>query len=116
LQLRLAESAAEVDLARLILRTDCAEMLALAADGADFPAETQSRYRRNQAFVTRLSIRAVDRLFEASGGHALYEAEAMQRFHRDVHAVGHHAALYWDSSAETYGRSLLGLPPSAGSF
>jgi 3-hydroxy-9,10-secoandrosta-1,3,5(10)-triene-9,17-dione monooxygenase len=116
LQLRLAESAAEVDLARLILRTDCAEMLALAADGADFPAETQSRYRRNQAFVTRLSIRAVDRLFEASGGHALYEAEAMQRFHRDVHAVGHHAALYWDSSAETYGRSLLGLPPSVGSF
>jgi hypothetical protein len=55
---------------------------------------------------------AVDRLFEASGARSLYESDAMQRFHRDVHAGAHQTALYWDAVAEAYGRAVLGLPPS----
>jgi 3-hydroxy-9,10-secoandrosta-1,3,5(10)-triene-9,17-dione monooxygenase len=115
LQLRLAESSAEVDLARLVLKGDCQELLERAA-GDEFTQLDQSRFRRNQAFVTHLCISAVERLFEASGGHSLYEDHPMQRFHRDVHAIGHHTALSWDSSGEAFGRAMLDLPPASVGF
>ena len=71
----------------------------------------RARYRRNQTFVARLSVRAVDRLFEASGGHAIFDSSPLQRFHRDAHAAAHHFGLSWDAVAEEYGRIRLGLEP-----
>ncbi|HEY7268850.1 MAG TPA: hypothetical protein VH951_03395 [Dehalococcoidia bacterium] len=47
-------------------------------------------------------------MFEASGGHALFESEAIQRLQRDVHAGSHQHALYWDEIAEGYGKAVLG--------
>jgi alkylation response protein AidB-like acyl-CoA dehydrogenase len=111
LQLRIADSSAEVDAARLIVRTTPKEVLEHAAQG-ELPSELeQAAIRRNYGYVTKLCLQAVNRLFDASGGHALYDSEAMQRFHRDVHAGSHQIALYWDSIAEGYGRAALGLPP-----
>lgn len=72
----------------------------------------RARYRRNHAFVARLSVQAVDVLFAASGGSAIYDQEPMQRFHRDVHAGSHHVILGWDANAEQYGRVALGLEPN----
>jgi 3-hydroxy-9,10-secoandrosta-1,3,5(10)-triene-9,17-dione monooxygenase len=69
------------------------------------------RYRRNVAYVSRLCVSAVDRLFEASGGRSLYDSDPMQRIHRDVHAGAHQTALFWDTVAEAYGRAAFGLPP-----
>jgi 3-hydroxy-9,10-secoandrosta-1,3,5(10)-triene-9,17-dione monooxygenase len=69
------------------------------------------RYRRDKAFVARLCVQAVNRLFEAGGAHDVLESEPLQRFHRDAHAVSHHAALSWDAVAEQFGRQALGLPP-----
>jgi alkylation response protein AidB-like acyl-CoA dehydrogenase len=111
LQLRIAESSAETDAARLIVGTTPKEVLERAARG-ELPSELeQATIRRNYGYVTNLCLQAVNRLFDASGGHALYDSEAMQRFHRDVHAGSHQIALYWDSIAEGYGRAALGLPP-----
>jgi 3-hydroxy-9,10-secoandrosta-1,3,5(10)-triene-9,17-dione monooxygenase len=114
LQLRLAESSAEVDAARLIVRSKTAEMVQRAAQG-EIPSELeQAATRRSYGYVARLCVQAVNRLFDASGGHSLYDSEAMQRYHRDVHAGSHQVALYWDSIAEGYGRAALGLPPLNG--
>jgi alkylation response protein AidB-like acyl-CoA dehydrogenase len=111
IQLRIAESAAEIDAARLIVKTTVRELLEGASRG-DSPDELeQARVRRSYAYVAKLCVNAVNRLFEASGGHSLFESNAMQRFHRDVHAGSHQGALYWDLIAEGYGRALLGLPP-----
>jgi 3-hydroxy-9,10-secoandrosta-1,3,5(10)-triene-9,17-dione monooxygenase len=111
LHLRIAESSAEIDTARLIVKTTTNQLIERAARG-EAPSELeQAATRRNYGYVARLCVQAVNRLFEASGGHALYESQAMQRFHRDVHAGSHQAALYWDSIAEGYGRAALGLPP-----
>jgi len=111
LQLRIAESSAEVDAARTIVRTTVTEVLERAARG-DLPsAVEQAAVRRNYGYVAKLCLQAVNRLFDASGGHALYDSEAIQRFHRDVHAGAHQVALYWDPIAEAYGRAVLGLPP-----
>jgi 3-hydroxy-9,10-secoandrosta-1,3,5(10)-triene-9,17-dione monooxygenase len=111
LQLRLAEASAEVDAARLIHRQSVREMLDRAAREEPFTELDRARYRRDKAFVVKLSVQAVNRLFEASGARAVLESEPIQRFHRDAHGVSHHAALGWDVAAEQFGRQALGLGP-----
>src|SRR5262249_50740207 len=112
LQMRLAEASAEVDAARALHRNDIREILDRAARAETFTELDRTRYRRDKAFVARLSIRAVNRLFEASGARAVLDSEPMQRFHRDAHAAAHHAALVWDVPAEEFGRRALSLGPS----
>jgi alkylation response protein AidB-like acyl-CoA dehydrogenase len=63
-----------------------------------------------------LFVQAVNRLFEASGGSAILETAALQRFHRDVHAASHHQGINWDAAAENFGRQTLGLEPSPGRY
>lgn len=108
-QLRLAESAAEVDAARAVLRTNCREILGRAAAGETPSLLDRARYRRDHGFIATLCVRSVDRLFEAAGGHALYDSNPLQRFWRDVHAATHQSALHWDTTAEQYARLRLGL-------
>jgi len=109
--IRLAEAEAEVHSARLIMRHDGTEVLARARRDELPTLNERVHCRRNQAYVAKLAVRAVDRLFEASGGHALYDSSPMQRFHRDAHAASHHFGLSWEPIAEEYGRIRLGLEP-----
>ena len=109
--IRLSEAEAEVHAARLIMWHDCREVFARARRSEMPPLHDRARYRRNQAYVAKLAVRAVDRLFEASGGHALFDSSPMQRFHRDAHAASHHFGLAWETVAEEYGRIRLGLEP-----
>ena len=111
LQLRLAESAAEVDAARALHRQDIREILDRAARGEGFSELDRIRYRRDKAFIARLCVRAVDRLFEGSGARAVLDAEPIQRCHRDAHGASHHAALSWDLVAEQFGRQAMGIAP-----
>jgi len=111
-QMRLAEAAAEVDAARTVHEHAIREMLDRAARGEPFTERDRARYRRDKAFVVKLCVQAVNRLFEASGARAVYSSEPMQRFHRDAHSLSHHAALGWDVAAEQFGRVALGLPPT----
>ena len=113
LQLRLAEAAAEVDAARTLHRHDILEMLDKAARGEAFTDADRARYRRDKAFVAKLSVQAVNRLFEAGGARAVLASDPLQRFHRDANGAAHHAALGWDVAAEQFGRHALGLPPTA---
>jgi 3-hydroxy-9,10-secoandrosta-1,3,5(10)-triene-9,17-dione monooxygenase len=109
LQLRLAEAAAEVDAARTLHRQAVREMIDRAAAGDTFTEMDRARYRRDKAFVSRLCVQAVNRLFEAGGARAIVDSEPLQRFHRDAHAASHHAALSWDVAAEAFGRQAVGL-------
>ena len=109
--IRLSEAQAEIHSARLIMADDGREIVARAKKGESPTLKERARIRRNQAYVARLSVRAADRLFEASGGHALFDDNPMQRFHRDVHAGSHHFGLAWETTAEEYGRMRLGLEP-----
>jgi 3-hydroxy-9,10-secoandrosta-1,3,5(10)-triene-9,17-dione monooxygenase len=107
LQLRLAEASAEVDAARALHRQDIREILDKAARGDAFTELDRARYRRDKAFVARLSVQAVNRLFEAGGARAVLDSEPLQRFHRDAHSASHHVALTWDGWAEQFGRLAL---------
>jgi alkylation response protein AidB-like acyl-CoA dehydrogenase len=116
IQVRLAEASVEVDAARGLLKHSVREILDKAERGEEFTNLDRARYRRNKNFAVKLCIQAVNRLFEASGGRAIAETEAMQRFHRDINAGSHHHGLSWDAAAEDYGRQALGLPPAPGRF
>ena len=112
LHIRLAESAVEVDAARSLMQADTQEIFARAERDEMPTVDDRVRYRRDQVYVSRLAIRAVDRLFEADGGHSLFSEQALQRLHRDIHAAAHHVSLAWDGVAEQYGRVYLGLAPT----
>jgi 3-hydroxy-9,10-secoandrosta-1,3,5(10)-triene-9,17-dione monooxygenase len=115
-QVRLAEAAVEVDAAWELHKRCIRAMLGKAERGEEFTHLERARYRRDKSFAARLCVQAVNRLFEASGGRAISESEAVQRFHRDINAGSHHQGLSWDTAAEDYGRQALGLPPAPGRY
>ena len=107
--IRLSEAEAEIHSARLIMKNDGDDLFGQIRRG-EMPSTAQrARFRRNQAYVAKLAVRAVDRLFEGSGGHVLFSSNPMQRCHRDAHAASHHFGIHWETQAEEYGRVRLGL-------
>lgn len=108
-QIRLAVASGEVDAAELLIKRDYEQMKQRVANGGTFTMEERARYRFNNALTTRLATNAIDRVFEGSGGGALQLDEAMQRHWRDVHAINNHAGMNVDTTAENYGRIMLGM-------
>lgn len=114
LQLRIAESAAEHHAACLIVKNNLLESLEVLRDEPELPIGMIVRNRRDMAYVVRLAIAAVDRLFYAAGANGLFTANDLQRKFRDVHAGGGQFALNWDINCTAYGKHVLGLEVSRG--
>jgi 3-hydroxy-9,10-secoandrosta-1,3,5(10)-triene-9,17-dione monooxygenase len=110
IQMRVAEAGACLDAARALLRRDCLEAQAIAEAGEAPDLLTKAAWRRNGAFAAQLAERAMDVVFKASGGTALYDENPMQRSFRDFNAANAHISMVWDAQAATYGRLALGLP------
>ena len=111
IQVHLAEAAALADAAEAIMLRDCEEATRITEAGATASLEEKARWRRDGAFAASLSTKAVDLLFTATGGRAIYARNPIQRAFRDVHAANAHYVLAWDVNAAIYGRVALGLPP-----
>lgn len=109
-QVKVAEAAVLIDTARLVMKTDCEQAMGTAQAGKLADMDTKVRYRRNGAYVVKLCTQAVDLLFAATGGAALYEKNPLQRAFRDIHAVAAHISFTWEPQAITTGRHMLGLP------
>ena len=110
IQLKLAEAAAEADTARLLVRHTLQDNAAAVHAGIAPDDERLTRTRRDVAYAAKLSIQAVDRLFMASGGHALYDDNELQLLFRDAHAAASHLFLGWELGARPYGQYRLGQP------
>ncbi|MCC8960880.1 acyl-CoA dehydrogenase family protein [Bradyrhizobium sp. Pear76] len=109
-QIKIAEASAKIDAARLIMRTNCVEVLAEVRRG-DIPGiAAKTKLRRDGAFAVNLCTEAVSVLFAASGARSLFTSGALQRQFRDAHAVNSHLALNFDAAGTNYGRVALGLP------
>jgi len=112
IQIRLAEAAAEVTGARDRLLGNFADMMRLAQAGDEIPLADRARYRWDAGKAIDWSVRAVDRLFEASGGRGIFLTNPIQRAWRDVHAMRAHAGNNPERAAAVFSRSEFGLPPS----
>jgi 3-hydroxy-9,10-secoandrosta-1,3,5(10)-triene-9,17-dione monooxygenase len=112
-QVRVAEAAAEIDGAWLALERNMTELMGLARAGDPIPVDLRLRIRRDQVRGTGQSIRAVDRLFENSGGRALKSGTPIQRFWRDAHAGRVHAINDPERSLSMFGGGEFGLPVPA---
>jgi len=105
--------------AKPAVRTALAEAEALRASGlAHLCAELRepgtavadrARLRLAVATATRNAARAVDLVYNAAGGSAVYSAGPLQRHFRDVHVATQHAMVSTDV-VETAGAVLLGEP------
>lgn len=109
LQLRLAESAAEVKAARRMVIGAAEDIMAKLADGGRADEDDIADATCDAAYGVKLAQHAITRLFEAAGGSGMYLTNNLQRVFRDVHAAGGHIALSWDRSATMYSRIRLGL-------
>src|SRR5215469_14926987 len=113
IQEHLARAAALADAAEAIVLRYCYNATGITEAGVVPSLEHRARYRRDGAFAASLCTKAVDLLFTASGGAAVYERNPIQRAFRDVHGANAHYMLNWDISGAVYGRVALGLPPDA---
>ena len=111
IHLRLSQASAEVDAAQVLMEQNVEETLRKGREGERFSTLERAKFRRDKAFCTQLGLQAVNRLFDLSGGHALFDSEPMQRFHRDAQAVAHRDGLIMDLGGQQFGRVLLGLEP-----
>ena len=114
-QLKLAEAAQMVDVARLLVREDWMEASAdrrLIASGAPLPLIDRARWRRNGAYAAGCCVKAVDLIHSLCGARANYLDHDLQRQHRDIHAAAHQIHLSWDINGAEFGRIAAGLKPT----
>src|SRR5438874_1260079 len=102
-----------IGLARSVMLGDCDEATRIVEEGNVPSLEQRARYRRDGAYAATLCTKAVDVLFQATGGGAIYARNPLQRAFRDVHAANAHYVLNWDINGAMYGRVALGLSPDA---
>lgn len=110
-QLRVAEAASAVEAAELILLADMRNATETLRAGGDITIADRIRARRNQAYVTRLAVQAVEALNASTGGYGLHLDNPVQRAWRDANAVARHFSLNWDAVGTMYGQHVFGLEP-----
>src|SRR6185437_21264 len=110
-QMKLAQAAAEVDAAALVLHTRRQRASDAVMAGQAIPHVDIVAGRRDVVFVHQLVTRAMERLAEIAGTQWVYDDNPLQPMLRDVMATATHAAVNWQIGMVPYGRMRLGLPP-----
>jgi 3-hydroxy-9,10-secoandrosta-1,3,5(10)-triene-9,17-dione monooxygenase len=105
---RLATASATVDAARAVMTLNAERYARRPVQTV--PIEEDMRLRRDMAFTAQLARRAVNVLYEESGGSALSEKSLLQQFWRDTNAAAAHRGLLWDWQSEMWAKAALGLP------
>ena len=106
-QIRVAEAAAEVRCADLLVHDALDEFDSLMAAGAGQTLESRTHIKWQAAYAAEMCRRAVARMFSGSGAHAVYDPSALQAAFRNINVGAQHASIDFDASAELYGRMRL---------
>ena len=112
LQFRLANAMAEVENARLRMRATWEEFYGMACAGTRLiPAGLQARCRYEGARAISKCLYAVIEVFEVAGGSVMHLSNPIQRFLRDLLAMRNHPMGALESTAASFARGHLTLPP-----
>jgi 3-hydroxy-9,10-secoandrosta-1,3,5(10)-triene-9,17-dione monooxygenase len=107
-QVALGHAAAMIHAAELVMYKMADDIDDHARRGEPMPLEMRARIRMDCSYAVRVLLEAVDKLFINAGASGLSLKGSLQRAARDLHAINMHALLLFDTSAEIYGRVLLG--------
>jgi 3-hydroxy-9,10-secoandrosta-1,3,5(10)-triene-9,17-dione monooxygenase len=105
-QQKLAECAAEVKIANLILDTGVRESVAAAAAGRAIGDKDVADNRLMTAYMVRLCRQAVERLAAISGSRFIFDSHPMQIILRDTIAGVSHRGFNWELNARVYSQSI----------
>ena len=107
-QLRVARAGAQVDAARLSIRTDCLDAERIAHEGRAPTLEEKLRFKRNVAWAMEQCTEAVDSLHALAGANGIYDRYPTQRLFRDQHALAAHIGFSFDAQAGPWALVALG--------
>jgi 3-hydroxy-9,10-secoandrosta-1,3,5(10)-triene-9,17-dione monooxygenase len=102
-QVVLAQAAAAIDEVKLVLYRNFDEMMRLVRAGQDIPIDKRVAYRFDSSNAVVKCVKAVDDLFTASGGRAIFLNSPLLRYFLDVHAARAHYANNPDKPGRNFG-------------
>jgi len=104
----LSESSYAIECGFLRMRNDFDELLEAARARRPVSFQRRAGMRYNACRSAQLAARAVDRLFEASSGKAIFLDHPLQRRYQDIKAMLGHAYLGVDAPARMHGALAFG--------
>jgi 3-hydroxy-9,10-secoandrosta-1,3,5(10)-triene-9,17-dione monooxygenase len=104
-----ARAASLIDEVKLVLRRNFDEMMALVRAGEDIAIDRRVKYRLDSSVAVEKSVEAVDMMFSASGGRAIFLGHPLLRCFLDVHAARAHYANNPEKPARNFGAVALRL-------
>ena len=107
-----ARASALIDEACLGLERNFAEMMSLVRENKDIGIDRRVRFRYDSSMAVVKSVEAIDLLFTASGGRAIFLGSPLLRYFLDVHAARAHYANNPEKPARNLGGVELGLKSS----
>lgn len=112
IQMRLAESLGELEVAQLLVEKNCTLLdEAMAENNPPLGRDVTSALRWNAAYASELCRRSTERVYAAAGAGATHNNSPLQRWFRDINTACHHAIVDFDGMKEARGRMALGLSP-----
>lgn len=116
LQQRIGRAAALLDTVEMTVRRRLDDTMRMVETDGRMDMDYAAKVRRDTAYCAGLCVEAIDLIFAAGGGSALYSNNPIQRAWRDIHAGAANFTLQWDVVGPAYGRILLGLPSGLAGF
>ena len=113
-QRQVGEAEAALRSARAYVSASIDAAWAIATQGRPLPIEQRAEQRLAAANAAWRAAQAVDLVYHAGGGTAVYASSPLQRCFRDVHVATQHIMVA-QPLFEIFGRSALGLPVEKGS-
>ena len=107
-QERVGRAEALLQSARAFIYQAAGEVEAALQTGKEIPEEVSTTARLAAAHAAHSAAKAVDLMFTAAGGTAVYTTSRLDRCFRDVHMVTQHIAVA-PSNIEMAGQYYLGL-------
>jgi 3-hydroxy-9,10-secoandrosta-1,3,5(10)-triene-9,17-dione monooxygenase len=113
---RIARAANEIDSAWVLQVANVRELQAHVAKAEKIPLKLRLKVRRDQVIASERAIRAIDTMFESSGGRALATGTYLQRAWRDAHAGRVHAANDPERALQMFGAIEFGQKIDPGMY
>ena len=112
-QLRLAESSAEISTAHSVLKAQIHRLRCFGEAGEALDTDTVRAMTRDRAFATRMCQNALERLASTMGAMGIFNGNPVQRQCRDLNAAATQIAVNYDRGMIPFGQKALGIEPPA---